>query len=226
MPPKLDDEFVLPTVIDGYTGMKDGDGLLMFNYRSDRARQILTALLDPRFDGFNRARVVNFAATVGMVEYSAALNPFLKTLFPPEIIKMGLGETVSRAGLKQLRIAETEKYAHVTFFFNGGEERVFEGEERILVPSPKVKTYDLKPEMSAPEVTDKLVEAIGSGKFDLIVVNYANTDMVGHTGDLRRGHQGGRSGRWLPRPADAGHPGGRRRHVRHRRPRQCRADVR
>jgi 2,3-bisphosphoglycerate-independent phosphoglycerate mutase len=180
----LDDEFVLPTVIDGYAGMKDGDALLMFNYRSDRAREILTALLDPRFDGFNRNRVVTFGAAVGMVEYSAALNPFLKTLFPPAIIKMGLGETVSRAGLKQLRIAETEKYAHVTFFFNGGEERVFEGEERILVPSPKVKTYDMKPEMSAPEVTDKLVEAIGSGKFDLIVVNYANTDMVGHTGDL------------------------------------------
>ena len=181
---KLDDEFVLPTVIDGYAGMKDGDTLLMFNYRSDRAREILTALLDPRFDGFNRTRVAAFGAAVGMVEYSAALNPFLKTLFPPAIIKMGLGETVSRAGLKQLRIAETEKYAHVTFFFNGGEERVFEGEERILVPSPKVKTYDMKPEMSAPEVTDKLVEAIGSGKFDLIVVNYANTDMVGHTGDL------------------------------------------
>jgi 2,3-bisphosphoglycerate-independent phosphoglycerate mutase len=180
----LDDEFVLPTVIDGYAGMKDGDGLLMFNYRSDRARQILTALLDPRFDGFNRNRVVNFVTKVGMVDYSAALNPFLKTLFPPEIIRMGLGETVSRAGLKQLRIAETEKYAHVTFFFNGGEERVFDGEERILVPSPKVKTYDLKPEMSAPEVTDRLVEAIGSGRFDLIVVNYANTDMVGHTGDL------------------------------------------
>ena len=180
----LDDEFVLPTVIDGYTGMKDGDGLLMFNYRSDRARESLTALLDPRFDGFDRNRLVAFGATVGMVEYSAALNPFLKTLFPPEIIRMGLGETVSRAGLKQLRIAETEKYAHVTFFFNGGEERVFDGEERILVPSPKVKTYDMKPDMSAPEVTDKLVEAIGSGKFDLIVVNYANTDMVGHTGDL------------------------------------------
>ena len=181
---KLDDEFVLPTVIDGYAGMKDGDGLLMFNFRSDRARQILTALLDPRFDGFNRPRVVKFATAVGMVDYSAALNPLLRTLFPPEVIKMGLGETVSRAGLKQLRIAETEKYAHVTFFFNGGEERVFDGEERILVPSPKVKTYDLKPEMSAPEVTDKLVEAIGSGKFDLIVVNFANTDMVGHTGDL------------------------------------------
>jgi 2,3-bisphosphoglycerate-independent phosphoglycerate mutase len=120
-----------------------------------------------------------------MVEYSAALNHFLKTLFPPEVIKMGLGETVSKAGLKQLRIAETEKYAHVTFFFNGGEERVFDGEERILVPSPKVKTYDLMPEMSAPEVTTKLVDAIGSGKFDLIVVNYANTDQVGHSGDYQ-----------------------------------------
>ncbi len=180
----LDDEFVLPTVIGGFTGVKDGDGLLMFNYRSDRARQILTALVDPMFDGFHRARIVRFADAVGMVEYSAALNPFLKTLFPPMVIKMGLGETVAKAGLKQLRIAETEKYAHVTFFFNGGEERPLEGEERILVPSPKVATYDLKPEMSAPEVTDRLVEAIGSGRFDLIVANYANTDMVGHSGIL------------------------------------------
>ncbi len=179
-----DDEFVVPTVIEGYPGMRDGDGVLMFNYRSDRARQILTALLDPMFDGFKRARVVKFASAVGMVEYSAALNEFLKTLFVPEVIKMGLGETISKAGLKQLRIAETEKYAHVTFFFNGGEEQVFDGEERIMVPSPKVKTYDLKPEMSAPEVTDRLVEAIGSGKFDLIVVNYANTDQVGHSGDF------------------------------------------
>jgi 2,3-bisphosphoglycerate-independent phosphoglycerate mutase len=179
-----DDEFVLPTALEAYRGMKDGDGVLMFNYRSDRAREILTALLDPMFDGFKRSRLVNFAATVGMVKYSAALSGLLKTLFPPLEIKMGLGETVARAGLKQLRIAETEKYAHVTFFFNGGEERQFDGEERILVPSPKVATYDLKPEMSAPEVTDKLVEAIGSGKFDLIVVNFANTDMVGHSGIL------------------------------------------
>ncbi len=171
-------------MIDGYPGMKDGDGLLMFNFRSDRARQILTALLDPMFDGFKRGRLVKFSDAVGMAEYSAALNEFLKTLFAPATIKMGLGETVARAGLKQLRIAETEKYAHVTFFFNGGEERQFEGEERILVPSPKVQTYDLKPEMSAPEVTDKLVEAVGSGKFDLIVVNYANSDMVGHTGEI------------------------------------------
>jgi 2,3-bisphosphoglycerate-independent phosphoglycerate mutase len=179
-----DDEFVLPTALEGYPGMKDGDGVLMFNYRSDRAREILTALLDPMFDGFKRPRLVKFAAAVGMVEYSAALNGLLKTLFPPTHIKMGLGETVARAGLKQLRIAETEKYAHVTFFFNGGEERQFEGEDRVLVPSPKVATYDLKPEMSAPEVTDKLVEAIGSGKYDLVVVNYANTDMVGHSGIL------------------------------------------
>ena len=180
----LGDEFVLPTVIEGYSGMKDGDAVLMFNFRADRAREILTALLDPRFDGFDRARVVKFADAVGMVDYSAALNPFLKTLFPPEAIRMGMGETIAKAGLKQLRIAETEKYAHVTFFFNGGEERQFEGEDRILVPSPKVKTYDLKPEMSAPEVTDKLVEAVASGKYDLVVVNYANSDMVGHTGDL------------------------------------------
>ncbi len=179
-----DDEFVLPTVIDGYAGMKDGDGVLMFNYRADRARQILTALLDPMFDGFKRSRLVRFAGAVGMTEYSAALDPFLKTLFPPEAIKMGLGETVSKAGLRQLRIAETEKYAHVTFFFNGGEERQFDGEDRILVPSPKVKTYDLMPEMSAGEVTDKLVTAIGSRTYDLIVANYANTDQVGHSGEF------------------------------------------
>jgi 2,3-bisphosphoglycerate-independent phosphoglycerate mutase len=119
-----------------------------------------------------------------MTEYSTALNPFLLTLFPPEQLTDTLGEIAARAGLKQLRIAETEKYAHVTFFFNGGEERLFPGEERILVPSPKVATYDLQPEMSAPEVTDKLVAAIDSGRFDLVVVNFANTDMVGHSGNI------------------------------------------
>ena len=161
-----------------------------------------------------------------MVEYSAALNPFLKALFPPEVIRMGLGETVSKAGLKQLRIAETEKYAHVTFFFNGGEERVFDGEERILVPSPKVTTYDLKPEMSAPEVTDRLVEAIGSGKFDLIVVNYANSDMVGHTGDLAAAVKAVEAvDACLGRLHGGGQEGGRRA-ADHRRPWQCRADVR
>jgi 2,3-bisphosphoglycerate-independent phosphoglycerate mutase len=179
---KTTDEFVLPSVIGDYAGMQDGDGVLMGNYRADRAREILTALLDPLFDGFQRPRIVTFAAALGLTEYSSALNSLLGTLFPQIALVNGLGEVVSHAGLKQLRIAETEKYAHVTFFFNGGEERVFEGEDRILVPSPKVATYDLKPEMSAGEVTDRLVEAIDARRFDLIVVNYANTDQVGHSG--------------------------------------------
>ena len=178
------DEFVLPTAIGDYAGIKDGDGLLMANFRSDRAREILTALADPAFDGFERKRLPVFAARLGMVEYSTDLNPFFPVLFAAESLTRILGEVVSDAGLTQLRIAETEKYAHVTFFFNGGREAVFPGEDRILVPSPKVATYDLKPEMSAPEVTDKLVAAIDSGKYDLIVVNFANGDMVGHTGIL------------------------------------------
>jgi len=180
----ITDEFVKPAAIGAYAGMNDGDGVLMANFRADRAREILSALLDPAFDGFKRPRAVRFAAALGMVEYSAALNRLLGVLFPAARLANGLGEVVAKAGLRQLRIAETEKYAHVTFFFNGGEEAVFAGEERILVPSPKVATYDLKPEMAAFEVTDRLVEAIASGRFDLIVVNYANTDMVGHTGDL------------------------------------------
>jgi len=178
------DEFVKPVALGGYQGMKDGDGVLMANFRADRAREILAALLDPGFDGFERARVVRFAAALGLIEYSSQLNKLLKVVFPSSRLSNGLGEIVAKAGMRQLRIAETEKYAHVTFFFNGGEEAVFPNEERILVPSPKVATYDLQPEMSAFEVTDKLVGAIGSGRFDLIVVNYANTDMVGHTGDL------------------------------------------
>ncbi len=178
------DEFVKPFIPGDYRGMLDGDGLFMANFRADRARQILTALLDPAFDGFQRGRVVRFAGAVGLVEYSSALNKFMGALFPQRPLTNILGELVANAGMTQLRIAETEKYAHVTFFFNGGKEDVFPGEERILVPSPRVATYDLKPEMSAAEVTDKLVAAIEQGKFDLIVVNYANTDMVGHTGDL------------------------------------------
>jgi 2,3-bisphosphoglycerate-independent phosphoglycerate mutase len=181
---KTTDEFVLPTAIDGYRGMRDGDGLLMANFRADRAREILSALLDPAFDGFARGRTVSFAKALGMVEYSEALNRFMGVLFPAQRLRHVLGEVLANAGLTQLRIAETEKYAHVTFFFNGGDEAVFPGEERILIPSPKVATYDLKPEMSAFEVTDRLVEAIGRGTFDFILVNYANTDMVGHTGDL------------------------------------------
>ena len=178
------DEFVLPTAIGGYRGMADGDGLVMANFRADRARQILTALLDPAFDAFRRGRRVSFAARLGLVDYGQALAPFMTTLFEPGDLRQTIGELVAAAGKTQLRIAETEKYAHVTFFLNGGREAPFPGEERILVPSPKVATYDLKPEMSAPEVTDKLVAAVESGKFDFIAVNYANGDMVGHTGVL------------------------------------------
>ena len=178
------DEFVLPTVVGDYAGMRDGDAVIMANFRADRAREILGALLAPDFEGFERPRRMAFAAASGMVEYSAELNALLATLFPPASLSHTLGEIVAAAGMKQLRIAETEKYAHVTFFFNGGREEVYEGEERIMVPSPKVATYDLQPEMSAPEVTDRLVEAIESGRFDLVVVNYANGDMVGHTGNL------------------------------------------
>ncbi len=178
------DEFVLPTVIGDYAGMRDGDGVLCANFRADRVREILAALLDPGFAGFERSRRVAFADALGMTEYSTELNRFLGTLFPPESLAHSFGEVIAEAGLRQLRIAETEKYAHVTFFFNGGRETPFPGEERILVPSPKVATYDLKPEMSAFEVTDKLVAAIASDRFDAIVLNYANTDMVGHTGDL------------------------------------------
>jgi 2,3-bisphosphoglycerate-independent phosphoglycerate mutase len=178
------DEFVAPTAIAGYAGMRDGDGLLIANFRADRVREIAAALLDLDFSGFEREKRISFCAALGLVEYSIELNRFLATLFPPENLDDSFGEVVSRAGLTQLRIAETEKYAHVTFFFNGGRETVFPGEERLLVPSPKVATYDQQPEMSAPEVTDKVVEAIRSGRFDVIVLNYANADMVGHTGRI------------------------------------------
>ncbi|HTI85463.1 MAG TPA: 2,3-bisphosphoglycerate-independent phosphoglycerate mutase [Alphaproteobacteria bacterium] len=182
---KVTDEFVLPTIIDGYRGMADGDGVLMLNFRADRAREILTSLLDPAFTAFARSKTPRFAAAAGLAEYSTELNKLMTALFPQQKLTHLMGEVVAERGLKQLRIAETEKYAHVTFFFNGGEERQYPGEERILVPSPKVATYDLKPEMSAYEVTDKLVAAIESGTFDFILVNYANGDMVGHTGDLQ-----------------------------------------
>ena len=178
------DEFVLPTVIGGYTGAKDGDGVLMVNFRADRAREILTALLDPAFKGFDRRNPIRFAAATGMVEYSTELNEYLTAIFPPKELTNVLGKVVSDAGLTQLRMAETEKYPHVTFFFNGGEEKVYPGEERIMVPSPKVATYDLQPEMSAPELADKAVAAVETGKFDMLVINFANPDMVGHSGIL------------------------------------------
>jgi 2,3-bisphosphoglycerate-independent phosphoglycerate mutase len=178
------DEFIVPAVIGDYRGMRDGDGLLCFNFRADRVRQILAAIVDPDFSGFPRQHTVHFAAAVGMTQYSDELDRFMPAIFPPQPLTHILGEVVADAGRTQLRMAETEKYAHVTYFLNGGREEPFAGEDRILVPSPKVATYDLKPEMSAPELTDKAVAAINSGKYDLIVLNYANPDMVGHTGSL------------------------------------------
>lgn len=180
----ISDEFILPTVLAGYTGMQDGDGILSFNFRADRIRQLMDALLVPDFGGFARTKVIRFAAALAMTHYSDALTDYLTVLFPPEELTNLLGEVVAHAGLRQLRMAETEKYPHVTYFMNGGREKLFEGEDRILVPSPKVATYDLQPEMSAPELTDKAVAAINSGEYDLIVLNFANPDMVGHTGVL------------------------------------------
>ncbi len=178
------DEFIVPAVVGDYRGMKDGDGVLCFNFRADRVREILGAMLDADFSGFARKRVVKFAAAVGMTQYSDELDKVMATIFSPQTLKNILGEVVADAGRAQLRMAETEKYAHVTYFLNGGREEPYAGEDRIMVPSPKVATYDLQPEMSAPELTDKAVAAIASGKYDLIVLNYANPDMVGHTGSL------------------------------------------
>jgi 2,3-bisphosphoglycerate-independent phosphoglycerate mutase len=181
----VSDEFVLPCVLGDYAGVEDGDALLFANFRADRAREISTALLDKGFEGFPRPRLPAFCAAAGLTEYSDALKPLMAAIFPPEDVRETLGEVIAAHDLKQLRIAETEKYAHVTFFFNGGREAQFEGEDRILVPSPKVATYDQKPEMSAYQVTDKLEQAILGGTYDLIVCNYANPDMVGHTGVMK-----------------------------------------
>ncbi|MGH7247266.1 MAG: 2,3-bisphosphoglycerate-independent phosphoglycerate mutase, partial [Pseudomonadota bacterium] len=178
------DEFIVPAVLGGYRGVSDGDGVLCFNFRADRVREILSAMLDPNFSDFPRKRRVRFTAAVGMTQYSEALDRLMQTIFPPQQLANILGEVVAGASRTQLRMAETEKYAHVTYFLNGGREEPFAREDRILVPSPKVETYDLRPEMSAPELTDRAVTAISSGKYDLIVLNYANPDMVGHTGSL------------------------------------------
>lgn len=175
------DEFIAATCIGKYAGMADGDGLLMANFRADRAREILTAFLEPDFSSFAR-KPIALSAVLGMVDYSSALSRFHPILFPSEDIENSFGEILADHGVPQLRISETEKYAHVTFFFNGGKEDVFAGEDRILIPSPDVATYDLKPEMSAFEVTEQLEAAITSGKYGAIIVNYANPDMVGHTG--------------------------------------------
>ena len=178
------DEFVVPAVIANYKGMQDGDAILSFNFRADRIREILAALLDPAFDGFPRPRQIRFAAAIGMTRYSDALAPLMQFIFEPQHMGGILGEVVAGAGLRQLRMAETEKYPHVTYFLNGGREEPYPGEDRTMVPSPKVATYDLQPEMSEPELADKAVDAIGSGKYDLIVLNFANADMVGHSGSL------------------------------------------
>ncbi|QXT39845.1 2,3-bisphosphoglycerate-independent phosphoglycerate mutase [Gymnodinialimonas ceratoperidinii] len=178
------DEFIPPTVIGDYAGMADGDGIFMLNYRADRAREILAALGDPAFDGFDVSGRPDFAAKLGMVDYSKAHDAYMTTVFPKQEIKNTLGEWVAKAGLKQFRVAETEKYPHVTFFLNGGVEVPEKGEDRQMPKSPNVATYDLQPEMSAGEVTELLVDAIRA-QYDLIVVNYANPDMVGHTGDLK-----------------------------------------
>ena len=176
------DEFIEPRVIGDYAGVADGDGFFCLNFRADRAREILSAIGDPNFDGFERARP-NLSALLGMVDYSQAHNAFMTTAYPKQTIKNTLGEWVAKHGRTQFRLAETEKYPHVTFFLNGGQETPEEGEDRYMPKSPKVATYDLQPEMSSAEVTEKFVAAVKQG-YDLIVTNYANPDMVGHTGDL------------------------------------------
>jgi 2,3-bisphosphoglycerate-independent phosphoglycerate mutase len=180
------DEFVTPSIIRAGQGhregrIRSGDQVIFFNFRADRARQLSHALIDDDFDGFERPERVEIDLTT-LTRYEAGLGA--RAAFPPVELADTLGEIASKAGLKQLRLAETEKYAHVTYFFSGGREEPFEGEERILVPSPKVATYDMQPEMSAPEVAERLEEAIRSGKHDLLICNFANCDMVGHTGVL------------------------------------------
>ena len=180
------DEFVAPTRIvpegEPPVAIEDGDVVFFLNYRADRARQLTSAFVEDDFDGFERSRRPKLGGFVSLTRYHKRFD--IPVAFPPEKLRNVFGEYISHQGLHQLRLAETEKYAHVTFFFNGGRERPFEGEDRILVPSPKVATYDMKPEMSAEEVTDHLVEAIEGGKYDAIICNYANSDMVGHTGKL------------------------------------------
>ncbi|WP_170461417.1 2,3-bisphosphoglycerate-independent phosphoglycerate mutase [Ruegeria arenilitoris] len=178
------DEFIAPTVLPGFDGVRDGDGFFCLNFRADRAREILRAIAEPDFAEFDTGPRPQLSALLGMVEYSDGHNAYMTTVFPKREIVNTLGEWVAKQGLRQFRLAETEKYPHVTFFLNGGKETPEPGEDRYMAPSPKVATYDLQPEMSAEEVTDKFVEAIEAG-YDLIVANYANPDMVGHSGNLQ-----------------------------------------
>ncbi|MDO9526866.1 MAG: 2,3-bisphosphoglycerate-independent phosphoglycerate mutase [Gemmobacter sp.] len=177
------DEFIQPSCIEGYRGIRDGDGVFCLNFRADRAREILAAIGDPDFSGFDRGRRPKLAALLGMVDYSAAHDRYMTAAYPKQTLENTLGEWVAKHGLRQFRVAETEKYPHVTFFLNGGRETPQTGEDRAMPLSPKVATYDLQPEMSSCEVTERLLEAIAAD-YDLIVVNYANPDMVGHTGSL------------------------------------------
>lgn len=179
----ITDEFLPASVLDGYAGAKDGDGFFCLNFRADRAREIMAAIAAPTFDGFDRGTPVKWAAVLGMVSYSDAHSRYMSVAYPKQKIVNTLGAWVAKQSKRQFRLAETEKYPHVTFFLNGGQEEPEVGEDRYMAPSPKVATYDLQPEMSCNEVTEKFVEAIGAG-YDLIVTNYANPDMVGHTGDL------------------------------------------
>lgn len=185
------DEFVQATAIvppgAAPVRIQDGDVVIFMNYRADRARQLTRAFIEPGFDAFPRAVHPRLGAFVSLTEYHKEFD--IPVAFPPERLRNVFGEYVAQLGYRQLRIAETEKYAHVTFFFNGGEERIFEGEDRILVPSPQVATYDLVPAMSAVEVTDRLIEAVESDKYDVIICNYANSDMVGHTGNYEAAMQ-------------------------------------
>ena len=175
------DEFVVPIVVKGGDTIKANDSVIFYNFRPDRAREITRTLVDPDFDGFERENGFFPLTYVCMTQYDATM-PNVDVAFKPQSLKNTMGEYISSLGMHQLRIAETEKYAHVTFFYNGGVEKQYEGEDRILVKSPSVATYDLQPEMSAPIVTEKLVPAIKSGKYDMIILNFANCDMVGHTG--------------------------------------------
>ncbi|WP_120631325.1 2,3-bisphosphoglycerate-independent phosphoglycerate mutase [Ruegeria sp. EL01] len=178
------DEFIKPSVIEGFPGFVDGDGFFCLNFRADRAREILRAIGEPGFSDFDTGPRPKLSALLGMVEYSDGHNAYMEAVFPKRVLVNTLGEWIAKQGLRQFRLAETEKYPHVTFFLNGGKETPEIGEDRFMPKSPKVATYDLQPEMSAAEVTTKFVEAIEEG-YDLIVTNYANPDMVGHTGDLQ-----------------------------------------
>ena len=182
---KITDEFFKPKNFSNYSGVKKNDGFFITNYRADRVRELLTAIFDKQFNNFKRNKIADFSSAISMVEYSKRLKKKITPLIQPLLIENNLGEILSKKKLNQLRIAETEKYAHVTYFFNGGVEESYEGEDRVLIPSPRVETYDQSPEMSALELTKELINRIEKNKYNLIVTNFANTDMVGHTGNFK-----------------------------------------